>query len=60
MLRGAGVGSPEDLERARLEAGGLGGFIRSLVGLDRDTGTNALDGFIDGKALSVNHTSSSR
>jgi type I restriction enzyme, R subunit len=53
MLREAGIGSPEDLERANLEEGGLGGFIRSLVGLDRDAATNALSGFIDGKTLSA-------
>ena len=35
MLQSAGIGEPDDLERARLEGGGLGAFIRSLVGLDR-------------------------
>jgi type I restriction enzyme, R subunit len=54
MLQGAGVGSPEDLKRASLEEGGLGGFIRSLVGLDRDAATDALAAFIDGKTLSAN------
>jgi type I restriction enzyme R subunit len=53
MLREAGIGSPEDLEKARLEEGGLGGFIRSLVGLDRDAATDALSGFIDGKTLTA-------
>jgi type I restriction enzyme, R subunit len=53
MLREAAIGSPEDLERASLEEGGLGGFIRSLVGLDRDAATDALAGFIDGKTLSA-------
>jgi type I restriction enzyme, R subunit len=53
MLREAGIGSPEDLERASREERGLGGFIRSLVGLDRDAATDALSGFIDGKTLSA-------
>jgi type I restriction enzyme R subunit len=53
MLQGAGIGEPEDLERARLEGGGLGAFIRSLVGLDRDAATHALAGFINGKTLSA-------
>jgi type I restriction enzyme R subunit len=54
MLQEAGVGSPEDLKRASSEEGGLGGFIRSLVGLDRDAATDALAEFIDGKTLSAN------
>ncbi len=53
MLQEAGVGSPEDLERAGQEEGGLGGFIRCLVGLDRDAATDALAGFIDGKTLTA-------
>lgn len=54
MLQEAGVGSPEDLERAGRQDGGLGGFIRSLVGLDRDAATDALAGFIDGNTLTAN------
>ena len=53
MLREAGIGSPEDLEKASLEEDGLGRFIRTLVGLDRDAATDALSGFIDGKTLSA-------
>jgi type I restriction enzyme, R subunit len=53
MLREAAIGSPEDLERASLQEGGLGCFIRSLVGLDRDAATDALAGFINGKTLSA-------
>jgi type I restriction enzyme, R subunit len=53
MLQDAGVGAAEDLERARLEAGGLGELIRSLVGLDREAATDALSGFVDGKTLSA-------
>ncbi|MFI4990695.1 MAG: type I restriction-modification enzyme R subunit C-terminal domain-containing protein [Solirubrobacterales bacterium] len=54
ILRNAGVGSPEDLERASQEEGGLGAFLRSLVGLDRDAATDALAAFIEGKTLSAN------
>lgn len=50
----AGLGSPEDLERAGREEGGLGGFLRSMVGLDRDAATDALAGFIEDKSLSAN------
>ena len=53
MLREAGIGEPGDLDRARLEGGGLGPFIRSLVGLDRDAATDALSGFTSGRTLSA-------
>jgi hypothetical protein len=53
MLQEAGIGEPEDLERARTEGGGLGAFIRSLVGLDRRAATDALAEFIRGKTLSA-------
>ena len=32
----AGIGTSDDIERAKDENHGLGLFIRSLVGLDRD------------------------
>jgi type I restriction enzyme R subunit len=51
MLQEAAIGAPEDLERARTEGGGLGAFIRSLVGLDRKAATEALADFINGKTL---------
>jgi hypothetical protein len=38
MLQGASVGDLTEIERARLEGGGLGPFIRSLIGLDRNYG----------------------
>jgi type I restriction enzyme R subunit len=47
------VGSPEDLERIRLE-GGLGLFVRSLVGLDREAAKEALAVFLSGRTLSAN------
>jgi type I restriction enzyme R subunit len=54
MLVEAGVGSQEELRRATDESQGLGLFIRSLVGLDREAAKQALGGFMDGKALSAN------
>jgi type I restriction enzyme R subunit len=47
------VGSPEDLERIRSE-GGLGLFVRSLVGLDREAAKQALAQFMSGRKLSAN------
>ena len=48
-----GIAGPEDLERIRNE-GGIGLFIRSLVGLDREAAKQALAGFIDGRELTAN------
>src|SRR5581483_6097427 len=42
MLISAGIGEPDDLARAEEASGGLGAFIRSLVGLDRDAATDSL------------------
>lgn len=54
MLTEAGLGEPADLARARTEWDGLGAFIRSLVGLDRDAATHALSGFVNGRTLAAN------
>jgi hypothetical protein len=48
----AGVGSPDEIERIRSE-GGLGLFVRSLVGLDRAAAKRAFDGFIQGRMLTA-------
>src|SRR4051794_4063730 len=53
MFAEAGVGSPEEIAQVRQE-GGLGVFVQSLVGLDRAAAKQALDGFIQGRALSAN------
>lgn len=50
----ARVASPEELRRAAEESHGLGLFIRSLVGLDREAAKRALAGFMEGKALGAN------
>jgi type I restriction enzyme, R subunit len=53
MFAEAGVGSPEEIDQVRQE-GGLGVFVRSLVGLDRAAAKQALDGFIQGRTLTAN------
>lgn len=54
MLAASRVGSRGDIERAREESRGLGLFVRSLVGLDREAAKGALADFLAGKALSAN------
>ncbi len=53
MLRTAGVGDVSHIDRASTEPGGLGTFMRSLVGLDRAAATEALSRFVDGKTLNA-------
>jgi type I restriction enzyme, R subunit len=52
MLIEAGAGTPEDLSKVR-SGTGLGLFVRSLVGLDREAAKRAFDGFLTGKTLSA-------
>jgi type I restriction enzyme R subunit len=54
MLGESGLGGPEDIRRAAEESQGLGLFVRSLVGLDRNAAKDAMASFIAGKALSAN------
>ena len=54
LLIDSGTGTAEDVARAGHEAHGLGLFVRGLVGLDREAATQALNGFVAGKALSAN------
>ncbi|HEU0300264.1 MAG TPA: DEAD/DEAH box helicase family protein [Longimicrobium sp.] len=54
MLLEAGVGSEEELRRAGEESHGLGLFVRSLVGLDREAAKRALAGFMNGRPLAAN------
>ncbi|MCD6672935.1 MAG: DEAD/DEAH box helicase family protein [Burkholderiaceae bacterium] len=51
MLGESGVGTPEEIQRAAEESQGLGLFVRSLVGLDRQAAKEALAGFLTGKSL---------
>jgi type I restriction enzyme R subunit len=51
ILLESGLGSPEDLDRAADE--GLGLYIRSLVGLDREAVEEALGDFVAGTTLTA-------
>jgi type I restriction enzyme R subunit len=53
MLAESGIGA-EGIHRAVDEAQGLGLFVRSLVGLDRQAAKEALAGFLGGKTLTAN------
>jgi type I restriction enzyme R subunit len=54
MLGESGVGGPDDIHRAKRESHGLGVFVRSLVGMDREAAKQALAGFGSGRTLSAN------
>jgi type I restriction enzyme R subunit len=52
MLIKAG-GTPDDLSKVR-SGSGLGLFVRSMVGLDREAAKRAFDGFLAGKTYTAN------
>ena len=54
MLAENSVGSPDDIDRAKNESEGLGLFVRSLVGLDREAAKQAMASFIADKTLGAN------
>lgn len=54
MLAESGVGTAQDIEQAKKESEGLGLFIRSLVGLDRQAATEALATFLADKTMGGN------
>ena len=54
MLTASGIGGADAVQRAKEESHGLGLFVRSLVGLDREAAKEAFAGFLAGKALSAN------
>jgi len=54
LLLEAGIADQQDLDRATREASGLGLFVRSLVGLDREAAAAAFEAFLAGKALGAN------
>src|SRR5207245_2965128 len=54
MFSASGFANPNYLKRAKAENNGLGLFVRSLVGLDREAAKQALAGFIMGKTMSAN------
>ena len=51
MLRESGIGSADDIERAKKDSEGLGLFVRSLVGLDRGAAQEAFASFIADDAI---------
>ena len=53
MLIEAGAGTPDDLNKVR-SGSGLGLFLRSMVGLDREAAKRAFDGFLAAKILTAN------
>jgi len=54
MLAVSGLADPGHLQKAKSESNGLGLFVRSLIGLDREAAKKALTGFIAGKVLTAN------
>lgn len=54
MLLQSGIGSAEDVEKAKTESHGLGLFVRSLVALDRQAAKTALGAFVAGEKLRPN------
>ena len=53
MLLSSGVGQKPDLDRAAEQAHGLGLFVRSLVGLDRQAAAEAFGRYLDGSRFSA-------
>ncbi|MDE3074722.1 MAG: hypothetical protein KGJ86_04775 [Chloroflexota bacterium] len=54
MMLEAGIATPADLEKAKEASAGLGLFIRSLVGLDREAAKLAFNEFLAGTTASAN------
>ncbi|PPJ64198.1 DEAD/DEAH box helicase family protein [Cuspidothrix issatschenkoi] len=54
ILAESGIGETEDINRAKEESQGLGLFVRSLVGLDREVAKQELAGFLSNKNLNAN------
>lgn len=54
ILAESGAGSSDDLERAAKESEGLGLFVRSLVGLDREAAKHELASFLSGSTMTSN------
>ena len=48
------AGTPAEIEEAKAMSDGLGLFIRSLVGLDREAAKRAFEGFLSNKTLGAN------
>ncbi|WP_242625456.1 type I restriction-modification enzyme R subunit C-terminal domain-containing protein [Protofrankia symbiont of Coriaria myrtifolia] len=50
----SGLGTTEDIEQAKARHEGLGLFLRSLTGLDREAAARAFDQFQTGRTLTAN------
>jgi type I restriction enzyme R subunit len=53
MLVESGIGTAEDVLKAKQDSSGLGLFVRSLVGLDRQAAKAALSGFLEQRTLNA-------
>lgn len=54
VLTASGIGSADEVQKAKEVSHGLGLFVRSLVGLDREAAKQAFAGFLAGKTLGAN------
>jgi type I restriction enzyme R subunit len=54
VLTENGIGTATDVAKAKAESQGLGIFVRSLVGMDREAAKCALNAFISSQALTAN------
>lgn len=54
VLSASGAANSEHLAKAKTESHGLGLFVRSMVGLDREAAKRAMAGFVAGKTLTAN------
>ncbi len=54
MLAESGVAKPEHIQKAKEESHGLGLFVRSLIGMDREAAKKAFGKFTQGKTLGAN------
>jgi len=54
MMLAAGVGTSDDIARAKEKSSGLGVFIRSLIGLDREAAKQAFSQFLAGGTMTAN------
>ncbi len=54
MIAESGVGNADDVQQAKDASEGLGLFVRSLIGLDREAAKTALSSFLAGKTLRAN------
>lgn len=54
ILSESGLGGPEEIARAKEMSNGLGLFVRSLIGLDREAAKKSLATFLLGKTLTAN------